>query len=110
MSTLKEPEAGNLVQIVVFLVKDHLQVILGNAIRVQQLNEVLIREGLEGTTMILTWPRCGQIDCLIAVPGLVVVSLTFLTIRVTNVVGVLLLEFFAINVIFLGELTLPKPE
>mgnify|MGYP007004904918 CR=1 FL=1 len=110
MSALEEPEAGNLVQIVVFLVKNHLQVILGNTIRVEQLNEILVRESLEWTTMILTWPRCGQVNCLIAVPGLVVVSLTFLTIRVANVVGVLFLEFFTIDVILLCELALPEPE
>ena len=41
--------------------------------------------------MVFTRSRRRQIDRLVAVPGLVVVALALLTIRVTDVIGVLLL-------------------
>ena len=55
-----------------------------------------------------TW-RC-QVDGLIAVPRFVVIALTLLSVRVTNVVSVLLFELLVVNVIFPGELSLPESK
>ena len=67
-------------QVLVFLVQNDLQVILCDAIRVKQLDEVLIGESLEGATMVLTRSRRCQVNRLIAVPGLIVVALALLSV------------------------------
>ena len=54
--------------------------------------------------MVLAGTRCGKVDCLTAVPGLVVVALTLLTVRVADVVSILLFELVAINVVLPREL------
>ena len=72
------------------------------------MNEVLVREGLEGATVVFTGTRRRQVDCLIAVPGLIVLSLTLLTIRVPNIVRVLLFELLVVNVVLLCEFGFPE--
>ena len=51
-----------------------------------------------------------QVDGLIAVPRFVVIALTLLSVRVTNVVSVLLFELLVVNVIFPCELSLPESK
>ena len=60
--------------------------------------------------MVFTRSRRRQIDRLVAVPGLVVVALALLTIRVTDVIGVLLLKLFIVNIVLFGELSFPESE
>lgn len=57
--------------------------------------------------MVLTGARSSQIECLIAIPGLVVVPFTLLSVHMPNVVSVILLEFVCVDVALSGEFTLP---
>lgn len=60
--------------------------------------------------MVLTRTRSCQVDCLVTIPSLVVVALTLLTIRVSNIVRVLLLKLLVVDVVLLCELLFPEPE
>lgn len=60
--------------------------------------------------MVLADTRCCQVDRLVAVPRFIVVTLTLLTVRVTDVVRVLLLKLFIVNVILPCELTFPEAK
>ena len=60
--------------------------------------------------MVLTWAWCSQIDRLVAVPGLVVVALTFLAVGVANVISVLLLELLIVDVVLPSELSFPESQ
>lgn len=59
--------------------------------------QIVIAEGLEGATVILALSRSLLVDDLLAVPRLVVVSLTLLTEHMSDVVSVVLVEFIAID-------------
>jgi len=57
--------------------------------------------------MVLTRSRSSQVECLIAVPGLVVVPLTLLSVHMPDVVSIILLKFVCVDVTLSSEFTLP---
>jgi len=106
----EEPQTGDLVQVTVLLVQDGLQLVIGDAVGFQQLRQVLVAECLEGASVVLTSSWCRQVDDLVAVVRLVVLPLSLLTVRVTNVVRVVLFELFAVDVVLLSEFLLPEHQ
>ena len=57
--------------------------------------------------MKLSWAWLGQLNRLAAVPRLVIVTFTFLTIGVPDIVGVILFKFFGINIVLPRKLRFP---
>ena len=110
VSSFKESQAGNLVQVVLLLLHDSSHVILGQAVRVQKLNQIVVTECLEWASVILSvcWRR--KVDRLVAVPWLVIVALSFLAITMSDVVCIVLLKFLRVNVMLSCELRLPELE
>ena len=110
VSSFKESQAGNLVQVVLLLLHDSSHVILGQAVRVQKLNQIVVTECLEWASVILSVCRRRKVDRLVAVPWLVIVALSFLTITMSDVVCIVLLKFLRVNVMLSCELRLPELE
>lgn len=70
------------------------------------MNEVVFRECLERTTMVLSVSRLSEPDHFVAAPRLVIVALAFSAIHVTNIVGVLFFELLRVDIVLFGELVL----
>ena len=60
--------------------------------------------------MVLSILGSSKIDDLIAVPRLVVVALSFLPVAMPNVVGIIFLELFRVNVMLPAEFRLPEEK
>jgi len=60
--------------------------------------------------VVLTGAGLRQRNNFVAVPGLVIIAFSFGTIRVSNVVGVILFELFSVNIMFLDHFSLPERE
>ena len=71
------------------------------------MSKVIIAKSLEGASMILTFSWILLFNDLCAVPWLIVISLTFLSEHMPNVVSIVLFEFVSIYS-FLGELLFPE--
>lgn len=103
---LEEAETGNLMQVLLLLVDDCIHITLSETISGKQLPKVLLAESLEWTAVVLAVARSLRVHHLLTVPRLVVVSLTFLTITMSDVVSVVL--FKLVRVDLLAELTFPE--
>ena len=103
---LKQSQASNLMQILTLLVHHSSHVLGCNAVGAQQLLQVVFIESLEWASMVLTVSRCLQINDFGTVPGLIVIALAFLTVHVSNVVSVVLLELVRVHLP--AELLLPE--
>ena len=110
VGALEQAQTGDLVQVLLFLVENDAQLRARYAVRVEQLHQVIIGKCLERAAMVLALTRGCQVDRLGAVPWLVVVALALLTIRVADVVGVLLLELVTIDIVLAGKFGLPEAE
>ena len=60
--------------------------------------------------MVLPITRLGQIYSFCTIPWLVVVSLSFSTIRMANIISVVLFKLISVNIVFLCKFLLPKPK
>lgn len=89
-------ETGDLVEVLPLLFENCTHVTLGETICAYKLLELIVTESLEWAAMELTVSRSLLVDDLLAVPRSIVISLTFLSEHVSNVVCIILLKLIAV--------------
>ena len=103
----EQTQTGNLVKVFSLFFHHYGQVLFAKAVGAHQLNKIILREGLEGTAVVLAVARLGQIYRLVAVPGLVVITFTLCSVGVPNIVSVIFLKFVIVDVRLLRHLPFP---
>lgn len=107
MRCFEKTQTGYLVKVFSLLFHHYGQFLFAKAVGAHQLNKIILREGLEGTAVVLTVAWLGQIDRLVAVPGLIVITFTLCTVGVPNIVRVILLKLVVVDVGLLCHLLFP---
>jgi hypothetical protein len=90
-------ETGDLVEVFPLLFQNCAHVTLGEAISTYELLELIVTESLEWAAMELTVSWRLLVDDLLAVPRSVVISLTFLSEHVSNVICIILLKLITVS-------------
>jgi len=91
------------VEFLLFLLEYDAHVTLGDTVGAQHLHQGVVVESLKRAPVVLPRAWLCQVDRLRAVPWLVIIALTLLTVGVTNVVSVLLFELVGVDVALAGE-------
>ena len=94
-------ETGYLVEVLPLLFEDCAHIALGETICADELLELILTESLEWAAMILTVTRSLLVDDLLAVPRSIVISFTFLSEHVSDVICIIFLKL--ITVYFFSE-------
>lgn len=108
VSCFKKSQACNLVQVIFFLSHYDSSFLLCNSVRINHLCKIFFIVSFKWTTMVFTLAWLCQSDGLCTIPWLVIITFSLLTVAVSNVIGVILLKFFTIDVFLFCKLSFPK--
>jgi len=103
----EKTQTGNLVKVFSLLFHHYGQVLFAEAVGAHQLDKIILREGLEGTAVVFTVAWLGQIYRFVAVPGFVIITFTLCAVGVPNIIRVILLKLFVVDVGLLRHLPFP---